>query len=382
MTSPTKVGPSVSIDDVFRLLDKGPFSIPGSLLVAGYSYYKALNIYGPSLSIFEHLSHNRLLSLFLSFVALKALNRIASRLVRNHGWKADPPRWSFNAGEGDVVLITGGSTGIGKEVVDLLARRTNKIAVLDLAPPTYDAKDVKWYKCDVTDPAAIAEVAKRVRAELGHPTVLINNAGIARGSTILDTTAEQFLLTFKVNVLGAHNILREFLPHLISINHGHVMTTASSASYIAIAQLSEYACSKAAALALHEVLNEELVHRYNAPRVRTSVICPTKVSTQMGDAMRSHDNEFVTPTLKATWLAERMVGIINSGLSDHLVAPHFAKLLLPSVRSMPEWFRWIVNTAGKTRETITDAGNAVQKKTYKIVEELDALHGMPAAAAK
>jgi hypothetical protein len=51
----------------------------------------------------------------------------------------------------------------------------------------------------------------------------------------------------------------------------------------------------------------------------------------------------VTPTLNASWLAERMVGIINSGLSDHLVAPHFAKLLLPTVRSMPEWFRWVVN---------------------------------------
>lgn len=121
------------------MLDKGPFSIPGSLLIAGYSYYKAHNIYGSSLTIFEHLGANRLLSLFLSFVALKALNRALSRLARNHGWKADPPRWSFNAGEGDVVLITGGSTGIGKEVVDLLAKRTNKIAVLDLAPPTYDA---------------------------------------------------------------------------------------------------------------------------------------------------------------------------------------------------------------------------------------------------
>lgn len=58
---------------------------------------------------------------------------------------------------------------------------------------------------------------------------------------------------------------------------------ASSASYMSIPQLSEYACSKAAVLALHEVLRSELVHRYNAPCVRTSVICPTKVATQMGN---------------------------------------------------------------------------------------------------
>lgn len=41
----------------------------------------------------------------------------------------------------------------------------------------------------------------------------INNAGIARGKTILETKPEEFLLTYKVNVLGCHNILREFLPH-------------------------------------------------------------------------------------------------------------------------------------------------------------------------
>lgn len=41
----------------------------------------------------------------------------------------------------------------------------------------------------------------------------VNNAGIARGNTILNTSPEEFLLTYKVNVLGCHNILREFLPH-------------------------------------------------------------------------------------------------------------------------------------------------------------------------
>jgi NADP-dependent 3-hydroxy acid dehydrogenase YdfG len=46
----------------------------------------------------------------------------------------------------------------------------------------------------------------------------INNAGIARGKTILETKPEEFLLTYKVNVLGCHNILREFLPHSESLD--------------------------------------------------------------------------------------------------------------------------------------------------------------------
>jgi hypothetical protein len=53
---------------------------------------------------------------------------------------------------------------------------------------------------------------------------------------------------------------------------------------------------------------------------------------------------FLTPTLTPQWLAGRMVEIVESGLSDHLIAPGFASLTLPAIRSMPEWFRWTVHT--------------------------------------
>lgn len=91
------------------------------------------------------------------------------------------------------------------------------------------------------------------------------------------------------------------------------------------------------------------LYSYNAPRVRTSVICPTKVSTQMGDAMKDTDNQFLSPTLDARWLARQMVRIVESGLSDHLVAPHYAHLLLPNLRSLPDYFRWLVATVRRDR---------------------------------
>lgn len=168
----------------------------------------------------------------------------------------------------------------------------------------------------------------------------------------------------------------------------------------------EYSCSKAAALALHETLNQELVHRYvpptrgehrtltlssyNANNVRTSVICPTKVSTQMGDSMAETSSQLyvlrppvsssdidgcsLTPTLSSPWLASQMVDIVCSGLSAHLVAPGFAALVLPYMRAGPEWLRTVVNVVGKTNQTITEAGNLEQNKVYKIVDQLDKLH--------
>ncbi|KAM0754267.1 NAD(P)-binding protein [Meredithblackwellia eburnea MCA 4105] len=375
----------LNVDDVARVLDKYPLSLPGATFIALLSYFPLFRSTTPlpqTLNSFlTHVRTHRWLTYLLLFVFTKSINRALVRLVRNHGWKADKPIWKDVRGEGDVVLITGGSAGIGKEVVEILAKKTSLIANLDMAPPTYSCKNVKYYKCDVTDPKNIAEVANQVRKELGQPTIIINNAGIARGKTILETTPDEYLLTYKVNVIGCLNILREFLPYIISINHGHIMTTASSASYMTIPQLSEYSSSKTAVLSLHEALNEELVHRYNAPRVRTSVICPTKVATDMGNAMKEGDQQFMMPTLTPQWLAKRMVAIIDSGLSDHLVAPGLAAILLPKVRSMPEWFRWGVHRLGKTEQTITNAGNEAQNKIYKIVSELDKKHGISSPAS-
>lgn len=122
---------------------------------------------------------------------------------------------------------------------------------------------MRYYQCDVTDPVSIAEVAKRVRADVSSidgklsvkvltlsfairleillywhvhaashadqradPAVQINNAGIIRGKTILATTMEEYMLTYKVNFIGCHNILREFLPHSESlISRGAFHTT-------------------------------------------------------------------------------------------------------------------------------------------------------------
>jgi len=58
--------------------------------------------------------------------------------------------------------------------------------------------------------------AQQHEHKLTSALLQVNNAGIARGKTILDTKPEEFLLTYKVNVLGAHNILREFLPYSAS----------------------------------------------------------------------------------------------------------------------------------------------------------------------
>jgi NAD(P)-dependent dehydrogenase (short-subunit alcohol dehydrogenase family) len=98
----------------------------------------------------------------------------------------------------------------------------------------------------------------------------VNNAGIGSGATILEGSEAFIRKTFEVNTMSHFWMVREFLPAMIKVNHGHVVTIASMASFILHAGNTDYAGSKASALAFHEGLSVELRSRYKAPNVRTT----------------------------------------------------------------------------------------------------------------
>lgn len=127
-----------------------------------------------------------------------------------------------------------------------------------------------FYNVDLSSPSAIAAAAAKVKQEHGHPSILINNAGIGVAKNILDENETERRRLFDVNVLAHFTLAREFLPAMIEKDHGHLVTIASMASFYTQAQNVSYACSKAAAMAFHEGIGQELRTRYNAPRVRTT----------------------------------------------------------------------------------------------------------------
>ena len=171
----------------------------------------------------------------------------------------------------EIILITGGSSGIGELMVRKFAKLGIKVIAVDLKPPSKPFPvGVTFYQLDLTDAHAIREHAQKIREEVGHPTVLINNAGIGAGMSILDEPLETIRRTFDVNIIAHFHLAKEFLPQMIERDHGHVVTLASVASFITLASNVDYSCTKTAALAFHEGLTQELRHRYDAKRVRTT----------------------------------------------------------------------------------------------------------------
>lgn len=118
------------------------------------------------------------------------------------------------------------------------------------SPPPGD--EVVFYFCDLASTASIHEACAAIRNEVGDPSVLINNAGIARSCDLLDDDDAYNDRLFRVNVLALFTLVRAFLPAMLAAKKGHIVTMASTASFITPPGLVDYCASKAAALSLHE----------------------------------------------------------------------------------------------------------------------------------
>ncbi|KAH6888511.1 short-chain dehydrogenase/reductase 2 [Thelonectria olida] len=244
--------------------------------------------------------------------------------------------WDWNR---EIVLITGGSSGIGEQVALRLAERNIKVIIFDLnAPKTSGHPNIFFYKVDVTSKESVGRAAKALREEVGEPTVLVNNAGIGHNDTILSGTEESIQRTFAVNSIAHFTLAREFLPSMIEHDHGHVVTMASMASFVALAANVDYSCSKAAAMAFHEGLRQELVVRFKVKHVRTSIIHPLWVRTPMNSGMHER---LGSQMLDVGRVADRIVKQILDGKSGRVLIPSHL-WVAPLVRGFPDWVQeWV-----------------------------------------
>jgi len=192
---------------------------------------------------------------------------------------------------------------------------------------------VRFFKCDLSSPSSISSAAASIRSTLGNPTILINNAGVARGKTILDTTEKDLNLTFKVNAFSHYYLAHEFLPHMVKNNHGMIVTVASLAAHVTAPSMVDYAASKAAAMAFHEGLASELVSVYNAPKVRTALMCQGYTRTALFEG-------FGGKALYPETVAEEIVKAVLSGKSQHMVLPEAAWWVAPRIRGFPMWMQY------------------------------------------
>ncbi|KAH8929535.1 NAD(P)-binding protein [Atractiella rhizophila] len=300
-------------------------------------------------------------------MALRWASYWLARYVENGEFKRRRLEWRR-----EVVVITGGAGGLGQAIIEQLLLKCPgvRIASLDLAPaPAHSNPSVVYYQTNILDEADIARAAKDIREKWGEPSVIINNAGILRSKELLELTGKEFDLTLKVNVLGSFLVIKEFLPAIAKRNHGHIVQVASTAGWLTVPGMVDYAVSKAGAVAFHEGLSAELKYRYNAPQVRTSCICPLKIDTPLGSIVADHKGATMPAKLTPQGVAKIIVDQLNSGLSGNMVfVPGNLSATLPLIRYFPAYFRALFYRASALNDFSTkNTRETGLKSGYKIL---------------
>ncbi|WP_280408668.1 SDR family NAD(P)-dependent oxidoreductase [Nocardia brasiliensis] len=187
----------------------------------------------------------------------------------------------------ELVVVTGGGSGIGRAIAMRFADRGAHVIVSDINRHTADqtvalirarSRRASAALLDVTDAAAWELFAEQVRAEFGIADVLVNNAGFVLAGAFLDTTAESWERQLGPNLLGVVHGSRIFGRQMAERGRGHIVNIASAASYTPVPGTSAYNVAKAGVRMLTDCLRVEL-----GPKgVSASSICPGLINTNLG----------------------------------------------------------------------------------------------------
>lgn len=286
------------------------------------------------------------LQTLLGLGVIRTLNSALSTIA-NNSWRLTASKgWDW---PNEIAVITGGCSGIGYCTVERLLRKSIKVAIIDVQDiPQALANNplVHFYKCDITSPDAVAKTADAIRRDLGHPSILINNAGIARPGTILEMPKDVIQKVFDVNCFSHWTTVQEFLPRMIQLNKGHIVTIASLAGFVSITKGADYCASKAAVLAFHETLGAELRQFYQSDNVLTSVVHPNFVRTPFLDSVDGIGKMSI-PMLTPEQVSDRVVAQIFSRRGGEVVVPK-SQEMVTAIRSWPHWFQVLIrDSVGK-----------------------------------
>jgi len=185
------------------------------------------------------------------------------------------------------VVITGGSSGIGKAMTKLFSESGATVYVLDMNEDTGRSlvEEVKsenghlvFCKCDVSDQKNVQKIIQDITIENGVD-ILINNAGIGFVGNVENTSEEDFDRLYSVNVKGVYNCIKAVVPIMKTQQAGVIINMASIASTVGISDRFAYSMSKGAVLTMTYSVAKDYLD-YN---IRCNSISPARVHTAFVD---------------------------------------------------------------------------------------------------
>jgi len=229
--------------------------------------------------------------------------------------------------EGKKIIITGGSSGIGKATAKRLTKLGANVLITGRSQvrlqKVADQIGCAYIEADVSKQDQVDKIFDWVKSNWNNQLdVLINNAGLGEFASVEDTAMESFYRVFGVNIFGPIMMVKKALPLMKEKKSGSIINIAATSSIKGFANGSAYSASKFALRGFTQSLQEE-VRRHN---IRVFLVNPSEVSTALGNPEREERKE-----------TDHKLG------PDQLAQIICAVLMLPEKAFVPELSVWATN---------------------------------------
>jgi 3-oxoacyl-[acyl-carrier protein] reductase len=185
--------------------------------------------------------------------------------------------------ESRVVVVTGGTRGIGLACARAFAAGGDRVAVLSRSSTT---DEFPCFTCDVSDATAVNEAFGKVEAELGKAQVVISNAGVARDTLLVRMKDDEWREVIDTTLTGAFNVTRRAIPSMMKARSGRLVYISSVAGHIGTPGQANYAAAKAGLVGFARSVARE----YATRGITSNVVAPGPIETDMtaslGDSWR------------------------------------------------------------------------------------------------
>lgn len=190
------------------------------------------------------------------------------------------------------VLITGGASGLGRELAKRWAKAGAKVCIADvneqralevLEEIKLLGVEAVFELCDITDESHIARVKQSLIEKWQQVDLVINNAGIASADSLEDEDISQWQQILEINLLGAVKVTKAFAPLFKQQGGGYFLNIASQAGITPIPKMGSYNASKAALVSFSETMYLELLD----DNIGISVMCPGFFKTNLKESLKT-----------------------------------------------------------------------------------------------
>ena len=196
-----------------------------------------------------------------------------------------------------VALVTGAGRGIGACIAKTLAAEQCDIAVVDYSDASAAEETMqalaalgaaaRYYKCDVSDFAAVKAVVDTIVRDFGKIDILVNNAGVTADNLLMRMSEAEWDRVLSINLKGCFNMIKHVTPYMLRKRYGRIVSISSVVGLMGNAGQANYAASKAGIIGLTKSVAKELGSR----NITANAVAPGFIRTAMTDALTDEQKQ-------------------------------------------------------------------------------------------